>query len=342
LSDADRLLGELEARSQGSARIQLATIWQVFRKVVRGYTGDVAARARLAELLDVLAARGAVRLPRSNGLWDRSADPPLPAWAQLVAATSRAGAAVDPRAVAWPPELAFAARAKRVPLLPELLAIQSFLAGGGRERPPVPLRERSVEVFGDEKRLEALLATRLFREHQLTAALLRCYEVAPPLVWERRPGDSGPGPLLILENLHTYESFRCWNRDSGRYVAIAYGHGSEFKATCRDLPRLCADVAATRIAYFGDLDLEGLRIASHAAAILRSLERPLELEPAELWYERLLDKADRATSVPTRVDPSEPALAWLPSRLAKRAIALFGAGKRLPQELVGLDELRGP
>ena len=37
-----------------------------------------------------------------------------------------------------------------------LLKLQEFFADGGRDRQPVPLKERSLQIFGDEKRLDAL------------------------------------------------------------------------------------------------------------------------------------------------------------------------------------------
>jgi len=45
----------------------------------------------------------------------------------------------------------------------------------------VPHRERSVQLFGNEKRLDALLRTKLFTSGALTLALLRCYAAPLPL-----------------------------------------------------------------------------------------------------------------------------------------------------------------
>jgi len=53
---------------------------------------------------------------------------------------------------------------------PDDLLIQRFLREGGRSAPIVPIKERSLDLFGDEKRLDALSATSLFAEGRLTCA----------------------------------------------------------------------------------------------------------------------------------------------------------------------------
>jgi hypothetical protein len=52
--------------------------------------------------------------------------------------------------------------------------VNQLLQTGGADRPVVPVRERSLELFGDE--LGALLGGALFRgDRRLTLELLRCY-----------------------------------------------------------------------------------------------------------------------------------------------------------------------
>jgi len=61
----------------------------------------------------------------------------------------------DLRAIPWAPELRFLAATRVFVPLADLLKLQDFFARGGRERPSVPIKERSLETFGDEKRLDA-------------------------------------------------------------------------------------------------------------------------------------------------------------------------------------------
>lgn len=336
MAPAAQLLVALQRLSAGRRRVALDDVWRAFRQAVPGYIADSEARIRLAALLADLEDGGQLSRPRGRKLWDHTIDPPLPSWIELNAAPRPSPPPRDHQQIAWPPPLAFVSTLRRVRNLDELLAIRTFLASGPDRYPTVPIRERSVEIFGDEKRLDVLSRSSLFAPGRLTLELLRCHEVAPPLVWEPGPASSPPC-ILVLENLHTYDSFRRWNRTAAAYRAIAYGHGSEFFATVRDLPRLLADLDATEALYFGDLDPNGLHIAAAADRWLR--DQGLDLVPATRWYSLLLDRAEgrRIPGEPTTAASLD--LAWLPPPLRERTRALFTAGHRGPQELVGLELL---
>jgi hypothetical protein len=224
-------------------------------------------------------------------------------------------------------------------MLGDLLASKTFLSEGGRQRPMVPLRERSLQIWGNEKRLDALRRSALFREGYISLELLRCYEVAPPLVFEAIPNPSAP-VLLVIENLHTYESFRRWNRIVRAYAAIVYGQGSEFRSTVRDLPRACREVGASRAEYFGDLDREGLCIPVQARRALADSGSELVLEPASRWY-ALLVSIGRPLRCPRRElgEDGHAALAWLGVPTGPAVAALLDSGRRLAQEDVGTEQL---
>lgn len=339
MKNADRLLTELGDRSGRRARIPIDVVWEAFRAVVRGYTGNIEARPRLAMILECLRENGALDVPKSRRLWDASADPPLPTWVQLVVSRRSPASEPDHRVIAWPPELAFVAKLSRAPLLDELLAIRRFLADGGRERIWVPARERSLEVFGEEKRLAALRKTTLFGPGRLDLELLRCYAVAPPLVWEPGPGPAIGRSVLVLENLDTYHSFCRWNEDAARYGAVAYGHGTEFVATVRDLPRVCDAVQSSAAEYFGDIDYRGLQIPMQARLVLAGETSAISLGPAARWYDALLEHADRTTDSNRFVSPTDAVLLWLPEELRDRAAPILARGRRLPQEHIGLAHL---
>lgn len=341
MSDHERLLAALKQLAGEKRKVGLELVWTAFRDSVRGYTGNADARPRLAGLLDELSRAGALAVPRARTLWKREADPPLPMWVLLVADHVAAQPRVDPKTIAWPPELAFVASMRHVPLMADLLAIRRFLAEGGRDAAPVPLRERSLQVFDDEKRLDQLLASSLFRSGKLSLELLRCFEVAPPLVWEPGPAHAHGRSVLVVENLHTYDSFRKWNERVGEHGAVAYGHGSEFTATVRDLPRVCAHVGAIGAEYFGDLDATGLRIAVMACAELVRVqpERGLVLSASTRWYRELLAHEARARRSDSGARLDEALLGWLPAELHASVERLLSKGLRLPQELIGFVQL---
>src|SRR5258708_7347467 len=73
----------------------------------------------------------------------------------------------------WPEELDFVAHLRHTRCIPDALKIQAWLATpDARQRPIVPIKERSLEIFGYEKRLEELLGGDLFKNGRLTSLLL--------------------------------------------------------------------------------------------------------------------------------------------------------------------------
>ena len=95
-------------------------------------------------------------------------------------------------------------------------------------------------------------------------------------------------------------------------------------------------IAEHRRASQGDLDGEGLQIPAAAARVLGDLP----LVAGERWYQLLLARG-AGLDLPD-VEPCIPELAlqWLPERLRSRVGELLAAGRRLPQELVGWEQLR--
>jgi hypothetical protein len=260
---------------------------------------------------------------------------------------ARRAEAFDVHSFPWAPELAFVPDLPRVEHPEELLAIQRFLASGGRHRLVVPMRERSVQLFGDEKRLEQLRRGSLFGPGRLSLATLRCLSVSPPLAMEVGPPGSAGRPALILENHHPWWSFCRWNQQHGAYSYVVYGAGASFGA---EALRFLADTVmdgrdeAPVLHYAGDIDAEGLRIPWRAAPI--AAELGLRLLPAARWYARMLAEADALAraGVPLSVDqaiPIGPELAWLPEALHAAVRDAFAAGRRVPQEVVGTEVLAG-
>lgn len=291
-------------------------------------------RARLADIVDELADAGVVQLP-SERSYDRSARPQLPRFVRLNRAAPAPRRLVGAE-IAWLPELSWAAELKfEEQALSDLRNINAFLRDGGVGRPVVPLRERSVQVLGDEKRLEMLMGGQLFQPGRLTLDLLRCEEVHPPFVYEHVGG--GPD-ALVVENHHTYVSLTRTLAEDADIGFVIYGAGAHFKGSVTfvaDLPR-----RARRVLYFGDLDVDGLDIPVYATVVAAAAGLP-RVEPATWLYELLLDHGRPA---PVGAAPSryrvEKLCAWLAPDLRRRAEAVLSAGHRLAQEWVGTELLR--
>ena len=296
-------------------------------------------RVRLLAAVTALAHAGTVTVPKSARLFESHLLPALPMWVER-AATPRVSAPARPVRI-WRPELAAAAEQARSSSDFDVLErVDAFLRAGGAHRPMVPHRERSVELFGHEKRLDALLRTRLFATDALTLDLLRCEQPPLPLT-AQHTGDPGPDPaLLIVENHATYASVLRLARDRAAAgapaLAVGYGSGNQLPSAIGGAAQLAPVPAA--LWYFGDLDADGLRIAADAARAAVRAELPA-LRPAVPLYRELLRVGTRQPGEP--VIPAERAwqlVAWLAEPdLMGAAAAVLTAGERIAQECVGYE-----
>jgi hypothetical protein len=199
----------------------------------------------------------------------------------------------------------------------------------------VPMRERSLEIFGDEKRLDALTASTLFTPGRLTLATLFAERIPPPLAYERL-GDGGI--VLVIENSDTYETISTLlARDRGQVGYVAFGGGHAFEASVARIARLGG---VTDIAYYGDLDNDGLVIPQRANVSAAAWHLP-PIRPAHGLYQLLLQQ-DLRGAAPKRVEPldAERRVAWLPTTVRRPAADILIAGNRLAQECTGTVLLR--
>lgn len=294
-------------------------------------------RTVLAEVIDSLVSAGVARTPTERARWDRTGSPALPEWVRPPLSTGRR--APQPRFAAADlrPELAGARALGRItPSEAEVLdAVNRWLTGGG-DALVVPHRERSLEIFGDEKRLDALRTSRLFTVGVVSFELLACEWVPPQLPWRR----VGPGRVaLVVENAATYRSVtRALEVDPGPIGVVAAGGGNAFPRTVAGL----ADPevgAVSRVTYFGDVDLAGLEIPQRAAAEAQRCGLPAPV-PAVGLYELLFAHGVEAPAAVVTGSRARAAASWL-GELTPAAEKLLLAGRRLAQEAVGARLLDG-
>lgn len=242
----------------------------------------------------------------------------------------------DLSAMPWEPEFAFVRDTRTGLSLDDLVRMNRFLAEGGRSRPIIPIKERSVQIFGDEKRLDALLVTAPFRTGRITLATLRCVQVFEPFGWRRGPNPEGP--VLVLENAATWDSFCRWNEQARQFSAVVYGKGLVFAEAVGRLVDVFQEIGGARpVEYFGDLDPPGLVIPLRASRKLQALGF-VGVTP-HLWSYRWLLEVGTGCEGDWEGDAvREEGLQWL-GELADPVRRLFGRGRRLAQEHVGWELL---
>lgn len=295
--------------------------------------GDADAR-RLADAIDELAAAGLVTLPKAAALWQHSPRPPLPTWVARP---------TEPRVdrprqipVAWHAALswvpAFLAEDRPTPGEQALLRAANAWLGAGASRLVVPLRERSLQLTGDEKALDVASRGRLFIAGRLRLELLAARRTSPPVA----DALVGRGAVaLLVENWATFESLAAALPPDGSIGRLVYSAGNTLGVVLSAL----ADAPPQELAYFGDLDTRGLEIPASGAHLAGQLGLPRLTAAAGLY--RLLLEHGRPAPAETRPDAHRVtrAVGWLPAALRPHAQAVLAAGERLAQEAVGLELL---
>lgn len=288
-------------------------------------------RGKALQCLAVLRERGELAYSDVRASWDATGAPALPRTVTLVRAKP---AQPSYEHVTWVPELAFALDVRRRELLAKLDVLNDWLiANRYRLDVLLPYRERALQIFGDEKAFDGALQDGMLWG-RLALTSLGAFEPQHPLPREDFP-DAG-GPLLIVENLHTWHSLVTWNVGALRYRSIAYGQGLAVTRAVRAVCEAVERSRSTGVQYFGDLDHTGVEIA-HTLA--QRLAPNVALTPSTDLYDALLEHGVRRASGSPR-GLEAPVRQWLGETLANRVQALFETGHWMPQEGLSFELLR--
>ncbi|MFC9454458.1 Wadjet anti-phage system protein JetD domain-containing protein [Streptomyces sp. NPDC056983] len=330
---AAQLSAALQARAE-RITVSRASVMEAFREALPGAASGDNARSTLATLLHEIAEHGIFRLPTSRAKWD-AGHPALPEQVRILTAPTT-GTAKPSRHVSWRPELnwAYAARLT-ASQTQDLLACNHWFRDTHNHparRAPLPLRERSYEIFRHEKRLDALITGALFAPGRLTLEQLATYREPPPLA-HHKLGDGNT--LLVVENSDTYATLRNLLIPSpGNIGYIAFGSGRAFEASVENITELAG---IHRIVYYGDLDAEGIAIPARAS--INGTQHGLPtIEPATGLYQLLLAHEPTIGDIITN-ERASSLTAWLPQQYRQAAHTLLAKGQRLAQEATNRIEL---
>ncbi len=324
----------------GKRRIRLPELRDAYLRAYPDALDAPDLRRLLLDALRGLEHDEVADLPAQGRGWDRSGFPALPRTATLRnVVRSRRSAKTH----AWLPALAFAADERHPVRRAALQDINAFLVSArDRNLSPVPTRERSLQIFGNEKRLDDIRkGEKTLFEGRISLDDLYCYPVAPPLPWETPDNPLAGRPILVLENYHSYDSFRCWNREAALYAAVAYGGGNSFRQGAGNLDELIVRTAADGAFYVGDLDPAGVDILLGVNERRRA-EGRTPVQPHCGLYTWLLVHGCRCPLGKAPRDGFTVRLGEVfPAGIAGALGELWDEGLRIPQESFGLEQLGG-
>lgn len=313
-------------------RVQLEEVRRHFYAAFPEVQDSPERGAQLLKSLLELEDAGHLTLP-AKGSWETIGRPPLPLWITLGGAQQPVERR-DYSKVAWAPELDFWPQLK-APQLESLLPVNEFLLRRRGSLLRVPVKERSLEIFGDEKRLDRMcVGGMIFGKLPLSA--LSCFQVSAPLPY--RPAAAPGCPVLVVENKDSFWSFGEWNAFAKRYSAVVYGQGEAFHSTGAALAQTMREVGANHALYFGDLDPKGVRVPLEFNRKTES-GHP-QVGPAMGLYSWLTSSGVRRAKPECAEAPIDLAAAWLGEPVASAVQEIWLQGQWLPQEALGFEMLQ--
>jgi hypothetical protein len=310
------------------------SLWETVKRAFPGQGVVTDWRPKLADILSALAAEGKISLPKGKSYY--TGIPSLPVWIIRNDLEKKTRERLEGHI--WAQELAFLAD-QPLEVNNDWLILDRWLKHGGRNADIIPVRERSLEIFNDEKRLDSFLRRKPFVAGLLSLTTFRCYYVASPIAWQPGPEAARSRPGIVIENSNTYATVCEFNRRVGWFAYVAYGGGNAFTATQEGASEVAGRYGHDTVYYFGDIDWDGLEIPSVAAR--RLAIRGIRLLLHEAFYELLIRaRVGKEMIAGGRARPvtleMEKILSKSVGEEIKRVVA---TGGRMPQEGVKLSLL---
>ena len=222
----------------------------------------------------------------------------------------------------------------------KLKIINDFVSTVKDDEPVIPIKERSLLMFGREHMLDELSKGRLFISGKLTLDLLRCYKTWLPIVHE----DFNPskGRAIIIENRDTFFSFckACSEMPVSPYKYVLFGNGSAIYDSILGIHEL--KLERGEIEFFGDIDAMGMEIPMRVQESLDSISGNLKIVMAEPFYDKAIELYEKCGyRIPGKKFKWRSAhFRSLPERFRPIMTELYHQTERIPQEIVNYMEIK--
>ena len=164
-SNADLFFKKLKKMRNGKKRRELDDIFKVFSVNFPLENADVINRFHiLREILDYLVNSEKISYPNSKKNWDKSTRPELPKWIKILINVSNENNTYL-KEIPWHPELIQFSNVKNIKKssYKDLKALNDYFSLNDiKNLPEISIKERSYQIFKDEKKLEKIIKTDWF------------------------------------------------------------------------------------------------------------------------------------------------------------------------------------
>ena len=322
-------------RSSRRRTVRQEGVWTAFAAVYDDLPSGPERRKWLIAVLEELAGRGAILLPvRHGSQWDRTSEIALPTAISIVAPQPGVDLRMQWRQFPWHPRLQWVFQLRSLP--PDHFAFlqrvnEGFVEGWFEQ--PECFKYRSLQLTGDEKRLESLLKGTLFGPGCLTLEMLGCLPEALPLAVEQL---SSRASMLVFENAAPFMLARRIAASTQPLVGrLAWGAGTQILRAVAYFSMI--QPAVTEILYVGDLDAAGMKIA----ADLQRTSTAVPVRPATQFHCAMLESAAQLGAKdgwPVKDEQpnsvSDSVVDFLAPELRHTVSTLIAQGRRIPEEVL--------
>lgn len=219
----------------------------------------------------------------------------------------------------------------------------------GRIEPKVSLNERCFDIWGQEKFLSLGAGKTVLQHCGLNEAVLNFYPTSEPFAYYTRNRKT-PQKILILENKDTFFSMRKYLLEDARGSAtlfgenidtLIYGAGKRVLSYFKDFSSSAEPYMESEdnsFLYFGDLDFEGIGIYEQLA---KSFVHKAKIIPFVVAYERMLEKALMATSLPITKEQqnknnSDLFYGYFDEKIVLKMSKILDKNQYIPQEILNV------
>lgn len=336
MCQTDNFYKELIEKSK--IKISYEEIVQIYNITFPEYKNIVDKNQRIMEVLKELEKEEKLLFPKTK--WNKIVVPHIPPYIKIPIKNDNKEKIIKLQQISWISKLSFANELKTLEQLESLSKINNFfIENQNNKLCTIPIRERSMQIFGDEKKLDRLHKKGKLFGDRLTLVELKCEDIPPPLHYEAvlEPNNK---PILICENSNSFHSFRRWNKEKEIYSVVVYGSGNEFSKTHYWLEEIIERYNVSTILYFGDIDPIGLEIPFNINKT-RISNQLTPIKPAKNLYNILLE-LNKINILKDSANKkiNEEVFNWFDSNLMiKNMKDLFEKNLRIPQEALSYEDL---
>jgi hypothetical protein len=284
----DKFLSELYKKSTKRTKLS----YEIYHKcyIDSSLSSNDYSKAKLLKLLEKIEKDKSIALPKSKDAkyWIKG-KPELPQWIKILNIKK----SKEEEVIYWHPKLSFMYNESNFLTRELAKQINNYLINRKKNPFSIAIKERSLQIFGDEKKLDSLRKGTIFQH--ITLEDIDCYLVPIPIISTKLNNNSNK--IIIIENYNTYNSFCRYNQKTNYYCEVIYGWG--VNANSDEMVQAIYERWERNnklsVYYFGDIDPTGVNIAIGLGSRLNRVSTNITFKIDKRHYSYILTYGIRDT-----------------------------------------------